>query len=153
MILLALVALGFTFGMPKLMENSTFFSPFPSYLTGGDGLMRMRVCSGPRNARRVRGTLACVAYYGRCAGCGCRRWCAEFRSGWMDGWGDAAGSCPGADAGAGAGTGRGVECTGGGCCAAEVVLSLRYEVRSRLSCVEEYGGYKLGAMLNLISCN
>ena len=30
MILLAVVALGFTFGMPKLMENSTFSDSFPS---------------------------------------------------------------------------------------------------------------------------
>lgn len=47
MILLALVALGFMFGMPKLMENSMlgFFARF--WRTGAN----MVLSSGPRNAR------------------------------------------------------------------------------------------------------
>jgi hypothetical protein len=74
MVLLAIVAMGLMFVMPKLMENSMS--------TGSADCSRLTMSSGPRDARRVRAALSFLAYH-RCHEQCHGRW--RLRSGWLDG--------------------------------------------------------------------
>lgn len=63
MILLAIVALVFTLGMPKLMENSTCFTCF--HLSPSFYPFLANSISGSGNARRIRAAATRFAHLGR----------------------------------------------------------------------------------------
>ena len=94
MILLSIVALGITVGMPKLLENSTCYYYYYYYFRPSFAIhpmltqanQRAFFYSGPGNARGVREALALISTAGQCSRC-CRWWSGwcQLRSRWMDG--------------------------------------------------------------------